>query len=211
MRETNLQSNPRSVARSAFALAVAVLVLALTGTGPAPAGDSNDQPASPELPAAPEGAAEALAPLAPFVGKTWRGELAGSDPDRPMVDVSRWEWALNGKAIRTVHSINDGAYGGESLIFQDPEGEGLVSFYFTTGGFYTRGTIEVLGPGRFVARDEVIGNEDGVTRVRATSELLPDGRFRVVAEHFKDGEWVPGNERTYVEAPDAEVVFRNPE
>lgn len=203
----NLRSR---LTHSAVGLAL-VAGVAVVLAGSAPAGAAADPPASPELPSAPEGAAEALAPLAPFVGKTWRGEFAGSNPDRPTVDVSRWEWALNGQAIRTLHSINDGVYGGESLIFKDPEGEDLVFFYFTTGGFYTRGTIEVEGPGRYVAHEEVTGNEEGVTRVRSTSEFLADGRFRVRTEYLKDGEWGPGNERTYVEAPDAEVVFRNPE
>ena len=32
--------------------------------------------------------------LAPFVGRTWRGTLNESTPEKPMVDVSRWERAL---------------------------------------------------------------------------------------------------------------------
>jgi hypothetical protein len=54
-----------------------------------------------------------------LLAKTWKGALKSSEPDklatanlpeaRPVVDVMRWERALNGKAIRVLHSINDGA------------------------------------------------------------------------------------------------------
>ena len=63
---------------------------------------------------------ERLAPLRPLVGKTWRGTFPESTPDKPIVDVSRFEVALNGQAVRNLHSINDGEYGGESLIVWDP-------------------------------------------------------------------------------------------
>jgi hypothetical protein len=49
-----------------------------------------------------------LAPLQPLVGKTWRGELSPPGAARPMVDVQRFELALN-----------DGEYGGETLFVWD--------------------------------------------------------------------------------------------
>jgi hypothetical protein len=30
-----------------------------------------------------------------------------------MFDVSHWERAMNGRAIRMLHSVNDGEYGGD--------------------------------------------------------------------------------------------------
>ena len=60
-----------------------------------------------------------LEPLRPFLGKTWKGEFKNSTPDKPVVDVMQWERALNGKAVRVLHSINDGEYGGESFIVWD--------------------------------------------------------------------------------------------
>jgi hypothetical protein len=47
-----------------------------------------------------------------------------------------------------------------------------------------------------------------VTEVRGTSELLPDGAFRVKTEYLKAGEWQPGREVTYNQDPDANVVFK---
>jgi len=36
--------------------------------------------------------------------KTWKGTFNESKPDKPTVDVQRWERALNGQAIRILHS-----------------------------------------------------------------------------------------------------------
>jgi len=152
---------------------------------------------------------EALAPLAAYVGKTWRGEFSDSTPEQPKIDVARWEWALNGQAIRVVHSINDGEYGGETLLLEDPEGEGVIFYYFTTGGFYTHGHVRIED-GKLITYEKVKGAGQ-VTEVRATAERLADGRMLGSAEYKRDGIWTEGHTVTYREAPGAEVVFRNPE
>lgn len=56
-----------------------------------------------------------LEPLRPLLGKTWRGEFAASTPEKPVVDIMYWERALNGAAVRVLHSINHGEYGGETI------------------------------------------------------------------------------------------------
>ncbi|MFN0069033.1 MAG: hypothetical protein ACKVYV_15520, partial [Limisphaerales bacterium] len=53
-----------------------------------------------------------LEPFRLLLGKTWRGEFKNSTPEKPVIDVSRWERAMNGQAIRILHSINQGEYGG---------------------------------------------------------------------------------------------------
>src|SRR5262245_61182007 len=40
-----------------------------------------------------------LEPLRSLLGKTWKGAFKDSKPEKPTVDVSRWERILNGKAI----------------------------------------------------------------------------------------------------------------
>jgi hypothetical protein len=147
-----------------------------------------------------------LAPLAAFVGKTWKGDLAQPGAAKPQIDVSRWEWALGGKAIRSRHSVNDGEYGGESFIVWDAGKKSLVYFYFTNAGFYTQGSLRFEG-GKWVAQEAVSGALDGITEVRSTGELLPDGRLRVHAEYLKNGEWVPGRDTLYTEDPSARVVL----
>jgi hypothetical protein len=142
-----------------------------------------------------------------FIGKTFRGEFANSTPEKPMFDVSRWERAMNGRAIRILHSVNDGEYGGETIVMWDPAAKQIRSWYFTTAGFHTEGTFTIDG-NRLVSVEKVTGNENGITEVKATSELTPAGVLSVKSEYFAKGNWVPGHTITYKEAPDATVVFK---
>jgi hypothetical protein len=148
-----------------------------------------------------------LEPFKPYIGKTWRGAFQDSTPEKPMVDVSRWERALNGQAVRILHSVNDGAYGGETLIIWDKEKESLVFYYFTTAGFFTKGKIW-FEDGKMISHEKVSGNSQGITEVRATGELLGDRRMRSKAEFFKNGRGVPGHEIIYVEDKNATVIFK---
>ena len=148
-----------------------------------------------------------LAPLKSLAGKTWRGVFPNSKPDKPVVDVSRFEVALNGKAVRNLHSINDGEYGGETLMVWDKEKQAIVYYYFTTAGFYTTGTIRPE-EGSFTSHEVVKGDADGVAEVRATFRVLPDGRLHAHTEYLKQGKWVEGRDMHYVEAPDAKVKFK---
>jgi hypothetical protein len=148
-----------------------------------------------------------LAPLKPLAGKTWRGVFPNSKPEKPVVDVSRFEVALNGKAVRNLHSINDGEYGGETLMVWDKEKQAVVFYYFTTGGFYTTGTV-LPADGGFTSHEVVKGDADGVAEVKATFRVLPDGRLHVHTEYLKQGKWVEGRDMHYAEAPDAKVKFK---
>ena len=150
---------------------------------------------------------EHLEPFRPFLGKTWKGHFKNSTPEKPQVDVARWERALNGKAIRVLHSINDGVYGGESIIVWDEKKKSLVYCYFTTAGFYTTGTMS-LSDGKYASHEVVTGSAEGVTEVKATGELRADGTMHSKSEYLKEGKWVSGHEVTYTEDRQAEVVFK---
>jgi len=145
--------------------------------------------------------------LRPLLEKTWKGHFKNSRPDKPVVDVARWERALNGKAVRILHSVNDGIYGGETLITWDEAKQSLVYHYFTTASNNTIGTLNSR-EGKFVTDEVVSGSAGGVTEVRATTELLADGTLHVKAEYLKNGEWVPGHEVSYKEDASAKVVFK---
>jgi hypothetical protein len=148
-----------------------------------------------------------LAPLRPLLDKTWRGVFPESKPDKPVVDVSRFEAALNGQAVRNLHSINDGEYGGETVIVWDQEKQALVFYYFTTAGFYTTGTMRAED-GALVSHEVVKGEADGVSEVRATYRFLPDGRLHAKTQYLKQGQWVGGRDMHYVETPSAAVKFK---
>lgn len=151
--------------------------------------------------------AEPLKAFAPLLGKTWKGEFANSTAEKPIFDVARWERALNGKAVRVLHSVNDGAYGGETIITWDAKKKGLVYWYFTTAGFRTEGTMKHVD-GQWIGHEIVAGAAGGITEVKSTSKLLPDGRLQVKAEYLKDGKWGLGREVHYKEAPEAKVIFK---
>lgn len=143
----------------------------------------------------------------PLLSKTWRGEFKNSTPEKPVVDISRWERALNGQAVRTLHSINRGDYGGETLIFWSEEKKSLLYHYFTTANFQTTGTMTFDGT-KFTSLEKVTGQAGGVTEVKAVGELRPDGTLLIKSEYLKEGQWTPGRETVYREDPKAEVVFR---
>lgn len=148
-----------------------------------------------------------LLPLKPFIGKTWRGTFKSSTPAKPMVDVSRWERTLNGRAVRMLHSLNNGEYGGEIIIMWDNEKKSLVFFYFSTAGTFTRGTMK-FEDGKLITHEILPKTRDGITEMKAFNEILPDGRMRSKTRFFKNGKWVDAYEVIYVEDPCAKVIFK---
>jgi hypothetical protein len=148
-----------------------------------------------------------LEPLRPLLQKTWKGNFKDSNPEKPMVDIARWERALNGRAVRVLHSVNAGIYGGETIIMWDPAKQAATYYYFTTAGYMTTGTVSFDG-GKITTHERVSGEAGGVTEVRATNEIKPDGIFLVKAEYLKNGAWVPGHEISYRPDASAEVVFK---
>ncbi|HOY58367.1 MAG TPA: hypothetical protein PK640_09565 [Verrucomicrobiota bacterium] len=153
------------------------------------------------------GLTDKLKVFEPMCGKTYRGEFASSTPEKPLFDVSKWERAMNGQAVRVLHSVNNGEYGGETILMWDPSAEKVRFWYFTTAGFFTTGTMEV-SRNRWTSMEKVTGNANNITEVRSTSEFRADGTFVAKSEYFRDGQWLPGHEISYVESPRSEVKFK---
>lgn len=150
---------------------------------------------------------EHLKPFAPYLGKTWKGQFVGSASAQPIHDVSRWERALNGNAIRITHSVNEGQYGGESIVMWDPKAQSLVAWYFTTAGFFTQGTMKFEN-GKWISHEKVTGEQGGITEVKGESTLTPEGKLHTKAQFLKNGQWVDGHEIVYTESPESKVIFR---
>ncbi len=151
--------------------------------------------------------ADPLKPFKPLLGKTWKGIFVNSTPEKPMYDISRWERALNGQAVRIIHSVNDGEYGGETILFWDSDKKELVYYYFTTAGFHTNGTM-TLEAGKFISHEYVTGNQNGITEVKSTGEMLENRKLRAKSKYLKNGAWIDGHEIEYVEDNSAEVIFK---
>ena len=150
---------------------------------------------------------ERLAVFKPMLGKTWRGKFVSSKAEKPPVDIARWERALNGQAVKITHSIGDGEYGGESILMWNPKESVLNSWYFTTAGFFTQGTVTVDG-NSWTTLEELTGNANGVTKVRATSTILDSGEMHIKTEFFANDQWMPGHEIHYQHSPESEVKFK---
>ena len=150
---------------------------------------------------------EHLKPFEPYLGKTFKGEFSNSTPSKPVHDISRWERALNGNAVRIMHSVNKGEFGGESIVMWDSDKESLVSWYFTTAGFYTQARLH-FEDDKLISIEDVTGNENGITQVKAIIELLPDGELVNSSRYLMNGNWVDGHKIHYKEVQDTKVVFR---
>ena len=150
---------------------------------------------------------EHLKPLQSYIGKTFKGEFADSTPENPTYDIQYWERALNGNAIKITHSVNNGEYGGESMIMWDAKLGSLVSWYFTTAGFYTQASV-IIEDGKLVSHEKVTGNENGITEVKSIMQLLSNGQLHTKSEYLQNGKWVDGHEIYYKEVPEAQVIFK---
>ncbi len=146
-----------------------------------------------------------LEQLRSYLNTTWKGEFVGSE--KSMSDVQKWERILNGTHIRIMHSLNDGEYGGESIIYWDKQNKTIAYYYFTTAGFFTHGTMK-MEDGKFISREKVEGDANGITEVKNVTEILEDGRLRSKAFFFKNGEWIDGHEIIYHQDPEAELIFK---
>lgn len=179
-----------------FVTFVLFVVLILGIAGPLPAASASAEPLAPELEV-----------FRPFLDKVWRGELNAQQPGKTSIDHSLWQRALNGTAIKVIHSVNDGEYGGESIIFWDKSKKSLAYYYFTTAGFYTYGTMLFDKANQsLVAEEKVENNTSGITMVRSVSRLKAN-ELTTSSEYLQHGKWVKGHAATYVESKDGKVQF----
>lgn len=150
-------------------------------------------------------AADHFAAFKPLIGKTWKGIVDNRNPDKPVYDISKFELALSGQAVRNLHSVNNGDYGGETIIYWDKVQKNLVYYYFTTAGFYTHGTFTSEG-GKIISHEFVEGNEQGITEVKGISEITPEGKLSVKTLYFKDGKWIDGRNSVYEETNEPVIL-----
>jgi hypothetical protein len=147
--------------------------------------------------------AAGLEQFAPFIGKTF--VTVSDDPDA-VRDVQVWETVLGGKAVRITHSLNDGEYGGESLIYVDVATGDLTYVYVTTAGFRTDGMIRFHEDGSWSAEEIVEGHET-IAKVVSSGRMEGDNLVSSSTYINKDGTTTPGHGFTYVISEDAKLVW----
>ena len=151
---------------------------------------------------------EKLLPFKDLLGRTFKGKLGGSDSKKEQWDVMRFDRWLNGNAVRILHSVNEGEYGGETILFWDEKKQSLVYFYFTTAGFYTTGTMKMVTDTKWTAHEIVTGNENGITEVKSTGEIMRDGTLKTSSEYLRKGKWVSGHSAMYEQVAFLDVKFK---
>ena len=150
---------------------------------------------------------EHLIPFSQYLGKMFSGEFINSTADRPMRDLLSWERALNGNAVKMVHSVNDGEYGGETLIMWDDEKGSLMSWYFTTAGSLTISQAVIKGE-QFISIEDVGANQNGITKVKTIIQLLHGQRLQKKTKYLMNNIWVDGNDMIYDEVKDKRPMFK---
>jgi len=147
-----------------------------------------------------------LAPLAPYVGRTFTGQMSPPGAEPAAFDVQQWEEIMGGKAVRITHSINGGDYGGESLLFWDVSRQIIAYWYVTTADFYTHGTMAAAGDS-LVTHELVVGNAGDITEVKGVWRRTAEG-LTVTSRMMAGGQWQAERSTEYKETPGAVPSFR---
>jgi len=180
----------RSIVRSFLCHALAVFCLV--------AGVPATTQAEEVMPLHPE-----LERLRPFLGVTWRGDLSDPGTKIRRSDIVRYDRTLNGEAVRMLHSVNDGEFGGEMIIRFSDEKDAVEYHYFTSAGFYVQG-IMTLRRGRMIAEDR---DAEGRAVLR-TERWLKGESLVSMTRMYRDGKWTRGTEQFYAPAPDEKIRYR---
>ena len=167
--------------------AVAVLLVAFA----APLAAGQEPPAAPAA-AAPAGAAAApeaspLAPLAPLAGSCFMGTFA----DGRTRDFICYEWAFDGKFLRSRHRVIGGAgpYSGETLISWDAEAGKFAFDYFNSAGGVVRGRFVAVGGG-FDFPSEKVQMQGAPAELRSTWRWTERG-YHAASEKLTAEGWRP--------------------
>jgi len=149
---------------------------------------------------------EHLTGLKPFIGNTYKGNFINSTKENPMIDVLSFERALNGNAVKVTHSVNNGEYGGETMVMWNSEKEGLQSWYFTSAGSLTIKNVQIKKD-TFISIEDVAGNQNGITKVKTIIEVLHGNQIQKRTKYLMNNLWKDGSEIIYNKVNDLKPVF----
>jgi len=149
---------------------------------------------------------EHLTGLKPFIGNTYKGNFINSTKENPMTDVLSFERALNGNAVKVTHSVNNGEYGGETMVMWNSEKEGLQSWYFTSAGSLTIQNVQIKKD-TFISIEDVAANKNGITKVKTIIEVLHGNQIQKRTKYLMNNLWKDGSEIIYNKVNDLKPVF----
>ena len=147
-----------------------------------------------------------LTGLKPFIGNTYKGNFINSTIENPMIDVLSFERALNGNAVKVIHSVNNGEFGGETMVMWNPEEGGLQSWYFTSAGSLTIQNVQIKKD-TFISIENVERNKNGITKVKTIIEVLHGNQIKKRTKYLMNNLWKDGSETIYNKVHDHKPVF----
>ena len=149
---------------------------------------------------------EHLIAMKPFIGNTYKGNFINSTKENPMIDILSFERALNGNAVKVIHSVNKGEFGGETMVMWNPEKEGLQSWYFTSAGSLTIQNVQIKKD-TFISIENVERNQNGITKVKTIIEVLHGNQIKKRTKYLMNNLWKDGSETIYNKVNDHKPVF----
>ena len=147
-----------------------------------------------------------LIEMKPFIGNTYKGDFINSTKENPMFDVLSFERALNGNAIKVIHSVNNGEFGGETMVMWNPEKGGLQSWYFTSAGSLTIQNVQIR-KNTFISIENVERNQNGITKVKTIMEVLNEDQIKKRTKYLMNNMWKDGSETVYNKINGLKPVF----
>ena len=147
-----------------------------------------------------------LIEMKPFIGNTYKGDFINSTKENPMFDVLSFERALNGNAIKVIHSVNNGEFGGETMVMWNPEKGRLQSWYFTSAGSLTIQNVQIR-KNTFISIENVERNQNGITKVKTIMEVLNEDQIKKRTKYLMNNMWKDGSETVYNKINGLKPVF----
>ena len=147
-----------------------------------------------------------LIEMKPFIGNTYKGNFINSTKENPMTDIISFERALNGNAVKVIHSVNNGEFGGETIVMWNPEKRGLQSWYFTSAGSLTIKNVQIKKD-TFISIENVERNQNGITKVKTIIEALHGNQITKRTKYLMNNLWKDGSETIYNKVHDHKPVF----
>ena len=142
-----------------------------------------------------------------FIDKKFKGEFYNSTKENPLIDVIYFERILNGNAISISHSVNNGVYGGKSIIVWNSKNLKLESYYFSTGGEMIQSHVSTE-KNEIVMVEDFSKNDNGIQKVKKIYRLGKDGILEYQIKYFMNNIWVNSHDMEYNESKSAEIIFQ---
>lgn len=131
--------------------------------------------------------AEALKPMAFLAGHCWKGEFPGGK----QTDEHCFSWALDGHALRDVHTVRAPGkpdYVGETLYYYDPAAKVVSYLYVENSGGFSRGTMKPSAKGLDFPETHYIA--EGLTLPYRVQWTVGADSYEAFSEMYVKDKWV---------------------